>query len=173
MVLSRILSIVRLLAPDIPFSVLNVPGRTDGGLLLLVLLLLLLLLRDLLLLPDLDLRLVCGLLNLSLYLLGLLDLDPLCRPRYLSRCSLSLNPSFLWSKITTLFALSGDCSLLSLTGDSDLPRSLFFLSSTLMKCSMSSGLILGALSGTFLRMMTALLRLMSSGRMQWVISLAA
>lgn len=90
---------VRLLAPDIPLSVFNVPGRRDGGLLLLVLLLLLLLLllRDLLLLPDLDLLLAPGLLDLPLYLglLGLLDLDRLCLCRYLSRCSLSLSPSFL------------------------------------------------------------------------------
>ena len=72
-----------------------------------------------------------------------------------------------------MLALSGDSSRLSLTVDSDLPLSLFFLSSTLMKCSMSSALIRGALSGTFLRIMTALLWRISSGRMQCVISFAA
>ena len=92
--LSSIFSAVLLLTPDIPLSVLNVPVRRDGGLLLLVLLLLLL--PDLLLLLDLDLRLATGLLllHLSLYL-GLRDLDRLCLSRYLSWCSLSLRPSFL------------------------------------------------------------------------------
>ena len=94
--LSSIFSAVLLLTPDIPLSVLNVPVRRDGGLLLLVLVLLLLLLPDLLLLLDLDLRLATGLLllHLSLYL-GLRDLDRLCLSRYLSWCSLSLRPSFL------------------------------------------------------------------------------
>ena len=92
LVLSRILSAVLLLTPDIPLSVLSVPVRRDGGLLLLVLLLLLLL-PDLLLLLDLDLRLATGLLDLPLYL-GLLDLLP-CLHRCLSWSFLSLSPNFL------------------------------------------------------------------------------